>query len=66
MPRICQECHAEIADTGSAIQCPACGGALIIPLTPDLNPSGTPPRPVDHRGILLPRRHSVGGVITPR
>jgi len=24
------------------------------------------PAEVDHRGIVLPRRHSVGGIITPQ
>jgi hypothetical protein len=25
-----------------------------------------PPAVLDHRGIVLPRRHAVGGVITPQ
>jgi len=44
--------------------CPACGGALVV--YADLDSADLPPRPTDRRGILLPRRHAVGGVITPR
>jgi hypothetical protein len=25
-----------------------------------------PPQVVDHRGIVLPRRHALGGIITPQ
>jgi hypothetical protein len=25
-----------------------------------------PPQEVDHRGIVLPRRHALGGIITPQ
>jgi hypothetical protein len=25
-----------------------------------------PPQVVDHRGIILPRRHAMGGIITPQ
>jgi hypothetical protein len=46
--------------------CPACGGALIAKPGLDLDPPGSPPRVVDRRGIVLPRRHAVGGIITPR
>lgn len=28
-------------------------------------PAG-PPAEVDHRGIVLPRRHALGGIITPQ
>jgi len=47
--------------------CPACGGALIAReslAALDL-PAGPPPE-VDHRGIVLPRRHALGGIITPQ
>jgi hypothetical protein len=47
--------------------CPACGGALIeragVPVIEQ--PSG-PAAEVDHRGIVLPRRHALGGIITPQ
>jgi hypothetical protein len=29
------------------------------------HPAGPPPE-VDHRGIVLPRRHALGGIITPQ
>ena len=28
--------------------------------------SNVAPAEVDHRGIVLPRRHAVGGIITPQ
>ena len=67
MERICTLCHAVLAEETNADWCPACGGALTerpalvepkiaVALKPD----------VDHRGILLPRRHALGGVITPQ
>jgi len=48
--------------------CPACGGALIERATlPAENlPTLSPPQEVDHRGIVLPRRHALGGIITPQ
>ncbi len=65
MLRVCQQCHTEIADTALA-NCPGCGGNLVTHPGPNLDDPGLPPRETDHRGILLPRRHPVGGVITPR
>jgi len=67
--QLCQECHAQIQARPDAINpaiCPACGGALIEGMRPNLDPPGAQPREGDHRGILLPRRHAVGGIITPR
>lgn len=62
MERICTECHAVIAT--EAANCPACGGNLLErPVIEEPEPSG---REVDHRGIVLPRRHSLGGIITPQ
>jgi hypothetical protein len=28
--------------------------------------ASAPPVEVDHRGIVLPRRHALGGIITPQ
>ena len=64
--QLCQQCHAEIAGEANWTACPACGGQLIPRPGPDLDAPGAPPRQVDRRGVLLPRRHAVGGVITPR
>jgi len=69
MIRICQQCHAEVAAAVTTEACPACGGKLVsAPATRldgrlDRQPDA---RQRDHRGILLPARHAVGGVITPR
>jgi hypothetical protein len=67
--RQCRQCHARIA-LASAEACPACGGILIpepgSALEPSLAQAGSAPRVIDHRGIVLPPRHAVGGVITPR
>lgn len=66
MERICSQCHAVLAQETEADWCPACGGALTERAElPHAAPS-TPPAEVDHRGIVLPRRHALGGIITPR
>lgn len=65
MERICTHCHAVLAPETKADWCPACGGALTERLT--LPDSGQLFKPeVDHRGIVLPRRHALGGIITPK
>jgi hypothetical protein len=66
MERICSQCHAVLAEEARADRCPACGGALVerenrIPDAPQAAPAE-----VDHRGIVLPRRHASGGIITPQ
>jgi hypothetical protein len=68
MERICSHCHAVLAVETQADWCPACGGALIERATlREDNPSvSAPPQVVDHRGIVLPRRHALGGIITPQ
>ncbi|HLY43888.1 MAG TPA: hypothetical protein VKR52_21935 [Terracidiphilus sp.] len=65
MERICSHCHAVLAPETQADWCPACGGALVE--RPGLPSTPQKPKPeVDHRGIVLPRRHAVGGIITPQ
>jgi len=63
MERICTLCHAVLAEDTQADWCPACGGALtqreILSKESDWGAV------VDHRGIVLPPRHAVGGIITP-
>jgi hypothetical protein len=68
MERICSHCHAVLAVETQADWCPACGGALIErSILPEGNPGNSAPPPVvDHRGIVLPRRHALGGIITPQ
>ena len=47
--------------------CPACGGALIEGAgVAMIDQPGMPKAEVDHRGIVLPRRHALGGIITPQ
>lgn len=47
--------------------CPACGGALIEREVPaEMKSVGATAAEVDHRGIVLPRRHALGGIITPQ
>jgi hypothetical protein len=67
MERICSQCHALLAEQSVADWCPACGGALVerAPLS-QADPARIPTAEVDHRGIVLPRRHALGGIITPR
>jgi hypothetical protein len=67
MERICSQCHAVLALETEADWCPACGGALVERKSdPAINPAGGAMPEVDHRGILLPRRHALGGIITPQ
>jgi hypothetical protein len=67
MERMCSQCHAVLAATTKADWCPACGGALIERSTlPESETPGRPPAEVDHRGVVLPRRHALGGIITPQ
>ena len=64
MERICSQCHAVLAETTQADWCPACGGALTERKgLPEKLPHAVE---VDHRGIVLPRRHALGGIITPQ
>ncbi|MGA2674385.1 MAG: hypothetical protein ABSE99_14290 [Terracidiphilus sp.] len=68
MERMCSHCHAVLEEGNPADWCPACGGALIERAT---LPAGNlqtlaPPQVVDRRGIVLPRRHALGGIITPQ
>ena len=67
MERICTQCHAVLADGNDADWCPACGGALTErPALAEAKVQGAPKAEVDHRGIVLPRRHALGGIITPQ
>jgi hypothetical protein len=67
MERICTQCHALLAENKNADWCPACGGALTgRPAIAESKTRGAPPPEVDHRGIVLPRRHALGGIITPQ
>jgi hypothetical protein len=67
MERICSHCRAVLAAETVEDWCPACVGALVERpevATGDL--STLAPQQVDHRGIVLPRRHALGGIITPQ
>ena len=64
MERICTQCHAVLAQDTQADWCPACGGALVE--RESLPAPAQSAAQVDHRGIVLPRRHAVGGIITPQ
>jgi hypothetical protein len=67
MERICTQCHAVLAADTPADWCPACGGALTDrPIDPAFQRTPTAKPEVDHRGIVLPRRHALGGIITPQ
>ena len=46
--------------------CPACGGALVERVNTIPDAPHAEPVEVDHRGIVLPRRHALGGIITPQ
>jgi len=66
MERICTNCHAVLAANLKADWCPACGGAMADRQEIAEVETKASPAEVDHRGIVLPRRHAVGGIITPQ
>jgi hypothetical protein len=67
MERVCSQCHAVLTEETKADWCPACGGALVERRRlAEANEPRTPKAEVDHRGIVLPRRHAMGGIITPQ
>jgi hypothetical protein len=67
MERVCSNCRAVLAKETKSDWCPACGGALVereeMIEAPEVKAI---PQEVDHRGILLPRRFPLGGIITPQ
>jgi hypothetical protein len=66
MERVCTQCQAVLAEKTKADWCPACGGALTERKTlSEDSDRGTALVEVDHRGIVLPRRQAMGGIITP-
>jgi hypothetical protein len=67
MERICTQCHAVMGQETLGDWCPACGGAIVERkvLAERKNVNG-PGAEIDHRGIVLPRRHALGGIITPQ
>lgn len=66
MERICTNCRAVLAATTKADWCPACGGAIVEREAIAEAVPTKPPAEIDHRGIVLPRRSAVGGIITPQ
>ena len=64
MERVCTHCHAVLAAETRADWCPACGGALTEREILSKEPNRGAVE-IDHRGIELPQRHAVGGIITP-
>jgi hypothetical protein len=66
MEWICGQCHAVPAQEARQDWCPACGGAVIERENPVALREAGGAVEVDHRGIVLPKRHAVGGIITPR
>lgn len=66
MERICTQCHAVMGEETVGDWCPACGGALTERKNNIPDSLNAAPAEVDHRGIVLPRRHALGGIITPQ
>jgi len=68
MERVCSNCRAVLAEETMTDWCPACGGSLVerATLPVEDHPALAPPQVVDRRGIVLPRRHALGGIITPQ
>jgi hypothetical protein len=67
MERVCSQCRAVLDEKTIVDWCPACGGALIERgILPAVDQTSGLAAEVDHRGIVLPRRHALGGIITPQ
>lgn len=66
MERICTNCRAVIAAETKADWCPACGGAIVERKEIEAVDARNVSQEIDHRGIVLPRRSAVGGIITPQ
>ena len=67
MERICGNCHAVMGAEMEGDWCPACGGAVIERKGDGVVEKAKGAKvEIDHRGIVLPRRHALGGVITPQ
>ncbi len=71
METVCSHCHALLGPETEGDWCPACGGALIereplLEFEAGRADAAAAPAEVDHRGIVLPRRHALGGIITPQ
>jgi hypothetical protein len=67
MEIVCSHCHAEIQLEVVPDWCPACGGALLERASTSESAGAASPAPeIDRRGIVLPRRHALGGIITPQ
>jgi hypothetical protein len=66
MERMCTHCHAVLGEDTKADWCPACGGALMGRTALPASGTKVAAAEVDHRGIVLPRRHALGGIITPQ
>jgi hypothetical protein len=66
MERMCSQCRAVLAEETLADWCPACGGALLERESLPALGQNAAPAEVDHRGVVLPRRHALGGIITPQ
>ncbi len=67
MKKMCEICHANLSEEASqtSTACPACGGKLVAAPLPPRGDAAAQTVTVDHRGIVLPQRHAVGGIITP-
>lgn len=69
MERMCAQCHAVMGAEMQGDWCPVCGGAMVErQALPESSAAGGPAarEVLDHRGIVLPRRHALGGIITPQ
>jgi RNA polymerase subunit RPABC4/transcription elongation factor Spt4 len=72
MERMCSNCHAVMGAEMEGDWCPACGGAVIerkgdgVIEKAAVGQDSKSRAEIDHRGIVLPRRHALGGVITPQ
>ena len=67
---MCSNCHAVMGAEMEGDWCPACGGAVIKRkgdgAIERAAAASRAKAEIDHRGIVLPWRHALGGVITPQ
>ncbi|HEV2274275.1 MAG TPA: hypothetical protein VGR96_08920 [Acidobacteriaceae bacterium] len=65
----CTVCQAEIAQQAAQMICGRCAASMpryADAAAPAEETAGSGAVERDHRGIALPRRHMVGGIITPQ
>jgi hypothetical protein len=63
----CTRCHTHFSAETAQTVCPLCAGVLLVGHEVAASgEAGSGEEEVDHRGVVLPKRHRAGGIITPQ